>query len=482
MSMTGALNSAISGLNAVTTATGLVSENIANALTPGYGTRSITLSSSTVGPGVQVHGVDRISDPVLVANRRAADATHANASVQADFWSRFESLVGQPDDPGSISAGIGRFEQSLILATSSPDQFGRLNDVVVQANLLTSALNSASEGLRDMRSAADQTIGLMVDDLNTSLSQLEELNTQIASVEIAGGNSASLQDQRQVVIDEINVLVPVTVVPREHGKVALYTDGGAILIDGPAAEIGFTAATDTMPEMTIENGALSGLTINGNPVRTDSVNGALRGGALGAQFALRDEWAPEAQANLDAVARDLIERFEDPTLDPTRAPGDPGLFTDNGTLFDPLNETGVAGRISINPVVDPAQGGESWRLRDGLGAATQGAPGDATLLLAMTEALSSPRAIASGEMGGTFVTANEASAGLFSFAAHEANIGQNAMSFSSANLTELSRIELAQGVDTDAELQSLLVLEQAYAANARVIEVVSEMMDQILRI
>jgi len=38
------------------------------------------------------------------------------------------------------------------------------------------------------------------------------------------------------------------------------------------------------------------------------------------------------------------------------------------------------------------------------------------------------------------------------------------------------------GVDTDVELQNLLVIEQAYAANAKVIQAVNSMMNKILEI
>lgn len=40
---------------------------------------------------------------------------------------------------------------------------------------------------------------------------------------------------------------------------------------------------------------------------------------------------------------------------------------------------------------------------------------------------------------------------------------------------------LADGVDTDAEMQKLLQYEQSYAANARVLVAIDEMLDQILR-
>ena len=43
-------------------------------------------------------------------------------------------------------------------------------------------------------------------------------------------------------------------------------------------------------------------------------------------------------------------------------------------------------------------------------------------------------------------------------------------------------LELEDGVDTDAELQRLLLIEQAYAANARMIETVDDMMQALLRI
>jgi len=38
------------------------------------------------------------------------------------------------------------------------------------------------------------------------------------------------------------------------------------------------------------------------------------------------------------------------------------------------------------------------------------------------------------------------------------------------------------GVDTDAEMQSLLLIEQSYAANARVIQTVSDMLDILMQI
>ncbi len=481
MSINAAINSAMSGLNAVSRATGLVSENIANAMTPGYGRRTLGLAAQTVtGPGVRVTEIRRQADPVLIANRRSAEAGFGAADARAGFFDRMSLLVGEPGDVGSYSDLLNRFESSLISVASRPDSPQRLDDAVSQASAMARALNSAADGLRDMRSQADRTIGTMVEQLNTSLQRLQDLNVAITATDVAGSDISALQDQRQMVIDGINEMVPVTVVDRPRGQVAIYSEGGAILLDGQPATIGFTSVNMTAPGMTLDNGALSGLTINGYEVRTDSANGALRGGTLGAQFAIRDELSVEVQASLDAVARDLIERFEAPGLDPTRTPGSPGLFTDAGAALDPTEEVGLANRIAVNAAVDPTQGGESWRLRDGLEATTPGQPGDAGLLPALGDALTTARALSSGSFGIAAMSATDVASRLISQIGLSQSSSQDALAYASVSLTELSRAELSQGVDTDAELQNLLILEQAYAANARVLEVANGMLDSLL--
>lgn len=483
MSLSSAMHAAMSGLTAVSRATTLVSENIANATTPGYGRRTLALSSQGDGRiGVQINGIVRHGDPVLISYRRAADADLLHADAQVGFFSRLGDLTGSPDSPLSIPSRIVDLEGSLLSAASRPDLGERLDDVAVQASELATSLRQASDGVQDTRAQADQTIAGMVESLNASLSQLQDINTRITRDLASGNGVAGLQDQRQTVVDQINNLVPVTVVDRPGGQVALYTQGGAILLDGVAAEVGFTASGAFGPSQTIEGGSLSGLTINGIAVRTASTDGALRGGALGAQFAIRDEWAVAAQADLDAVARDLVERFQDPAVDPTLASGDAGLFTDAGSAFDPLNETGLAERLQLNATADPAQGGESWRLRDGLGATAPGEPGQTGLLVALSDALATPRIPSSGSFGTGAVSAGSLGAALVAGTQQHLANAESQRSFAAATQFDLSQKESQLGVDTDAELQSLLVLEQAYAANAQVISAIDEMMAEILRI
>ncbi len=481
MSISAAFNSAISGLTAAGRAAEIVSENLANSRTPGYARRSLVLeSNSRAGPGVRILGVQRHVDPGVVANRRGADAEHGLASTLAGFHTRFEALLGTASDPTSITNRMAEFESALIAAASRPDSSQRLDMVAIRAADLAQSISGAADGLQSMRTQADLAIGTQVDRLNQVLQSVQKLNNRITATGSNGGIE-SLLDQRQVLIDEINTIVPVNVVPRDFGQVALYTDGGAILLDGPAATLSFDVTRATVPEMNIDDDTLSGLQINGVSVRTGSLNGAMPGGTLAAQFQIRDELAVAAQTDLDALARDLIERFETTGLDPTTAVGDPGLFTDGGLVFDAALEVGLSNRLSLNSLVDLRQGGESWRLRAGLGAAGPGEPGEARQLQAFEQILSEARTPASGSFGTGQLTAVAIGTSLLSRAGQNRNLSDQTLSFAAASQTEMTRIELAMGVDTDAELQALMIIEQAYAANARMIEAADEMLQALLR-
>lgn len=481
MSISSALSNAMTGLRAAGRSSEVVSANIANALTPGYGVRDLSLSSSQIG-GVSIDGVVRNVDPALLSSLRLADAEFGNTTDKARFLNEFEGILGTPDEPNSLSARMAEFENSLITAASRPDAPERLQIVADSARDIATLLNDASDQVQRVRSDADRNIQIQVDRLTNALSNVKELNEQITRTLTTGGNASSLFDNRQALVDEISKIVPVRQVPRDNGEIALYSIGGAILLDGSVAEIEFSAVNQVTPFMTVGAGTLSGLTINGFDIRTDDERGALRGGTLSAQFEIRDELGTKAQSQLDGYARDLIERFQDPAVDATLAAGDAGLFTDGGIFFDPVNEVGVSARLSLNAAVDDRQGGEPWRIRDGINAVAPGDVGDSRLIQSLSAALQNTRVPASGGFGASAFSAANLVATMTSQIGADRFLADQKLSFASSQFNELTQQMLDEGVDSDRELQRLLVIEQTYAANVRVIEAADEMMQTILRL
>ncbi len=482
MSITGSIANALSGLNATSRRAEIVSSNIANANTEGYGVRQLDVSAATVaggGSGVRIDGVTRLIDNGIIQDRRLADASLGDSTTRASFYARIEHAIGTPEAPGSLTGRIANLEASLISAASRPDSEPRLQDVLNEARGITTHLKTASDEVQTLRREADQAIASDVKRLNQGLQQVREINISIAATQARGLDGAALQDQQQRIIDSISSIVPIRQVPRDNGTVALFTTGGTILVDGKAAEIEFTPTGIITPDMTV-SGLLSGLTINGNPVDTSSSNSSMRGGSLIANFEVRDELAIETQSQLDAVARNLVERFQSPTTDPTLGPLDAGLFTDTGVAFDPLNEEGLSARLEINALTDPQNGGEIRRLRDGLGAIIPGNVGNATQLQRLATALQDPQTVVSGGFSPTARGMTTLVSDLLSSYGTARQAAEADVAYGNVQYETFKTLELQAGVDTDREMQELLLVEQAYAANARVLQTADELIQMLI--
>ncbi|MEP2717491.1 flagellar hook-associated protein FlgK [Pseudophaeobacter sp.] len=481
MSITSALNSAMTGLTANARLSQVTSENLANALTPGYSSQTLNLHTNGVTPGVRIGDVERNIDPALQSSARKAEAEHSKSQVYADFYARMSGLVGKVDDSTSITAQISNFDAALVEAVSRPDSTERLHDLSVKAGLIVQSITAAADGLNKLRVAAESSIDVQVDQLNNQLKELEKLNARIVVTQAAGASTTAMEDQRDLLVDQVNAAIPVNVVQRDQGRIALISVGGVALLDGKAAEISFDAKRNIEPQMTQANGLLSGLEINGFAMDT-TVTGPLRGGTLISQFDIRDNVAVESQNDLDAMARDLVERFQDPALDGTIGLTDAGIFTDAGGFFDPADTIGLAARLELNDLVAMDGQAETWRFRDGLYAATPGEPGNASLLNAYSDVISENRTVSTIKLGTISSDLNTLSASVMSRFARDSDSANNSLSFAATSHTEMAKAELALGVDSDAELQNMMVIENAYAANAKMLSAIDEMMQSLLRI
>ena len=351
-------------------------------------------------------------------------------------------------------------------------------EILQSATSLAAKLTSISDTVQVERQNADAQIGRSVDQLNASLENIAGLNDKISTAQSNGQDVSGLMDQRQVEIDRISDLVPLRTVPRDRGQIALITSNGTTLLDGKAAELNFTRNATITADMTLTSGRLSDIEITGAGSLVGTTTAALAGGKLAAMFEIRDTGAVAVQTQIDAASRNLIEKFSDPALDPTLVGGAPGLFTDAGAAIDPTTEEGLAGRISVNSAVDA---GNLWRIRDGIGAVAEGASGDNTLIENYRAALGRADLPASGNFAGARDSA-DLFADILSEVGFERQTAEVRAQFSGDQQSSLADIEKSAGVNTDQELQKLLLIERAYAANAKVIQAVDDMLQQLLRI
>lgn len=484
MSISGALAAAISGLTATSRAAETVSSNVANASTDGYGRRELVLTTrqtGTSGAGVSVRSTARIVDEGIIADRRLADARLADADTRLGMYESLQAALGEPDDPTSLVGRVAAFEAALAEAESRPDSETRLLAVVNAAHRLTERLGSAADKIVDIRSAADADIADQVQRMNGGIARIDALNDQIFLYEKTGRDPNALMDRRQTEIDALAEIVPLRVVDRPGSRVAIFTTTGLQLLDDRPATISFDATAIVPADFRVEDGDLGELMVDGRTVPVLGDRSLAAGGTLAGAFAVRDQLAPPVQDALDGFARDLIERFEDPLLDDTLVAGDAGLFTDAGNPLNLAATEDLASRLRISDAVDPDEGGDVWRLRDGIGAAGIGDVGDARLLGAYADRLAETRIPAQGGFSSPLSVHGIATHVLSEVSGGRA-IYELEGTAARAGRDELRLAEFANGVDTDRELQDLLRIETAYSANARVIQTLDDMLQTVLRI
>lgn len=479
MSITSALMTATTGLGAVARGAETVASNIANAATDGYARREVLTSSQIPSGGVRIDGIARMINTGILAEYRIALAGSGHAARINDFHTVIEGAVGIPGNPTSISDRLAAFEAALVSASSRPDDDIRLADVLTSMTDLTKAINRMGNAAQDARLDAQDAITRDVGRLTSGLAAVARLNKAI-TVETANGRDVSaLEDARQREIDGIAEIIPLREAKRENGQISLFTTGGAALLDGSKpVEIEFLAIPPPQPGMGV--GGLSFLVIDGRPL-TESQMELYGGGTLAASFEIRDRLAPVFQQQADQFAADLSLIFGDTGPDSSIPMGGPGLFTDQGAAIITAPTPGLAQRLAINPAVDPEQGGETWRLRDGIHAVTPGNIGDSTLVEKMIAALRAPlsnpqTANAAGRSLGDLTASLAGSTSTARVRSDAIRAGR------SAHDQALQHSLAAGGVDTDHELERLLAFEQAYAANARVIKAADNMLGTILGI
>ena len=366
----------------------------------------------------------------------------------------------------------------------TPEAEPRQASAVDAAKDLVALLNRLSDAAATTRQNADASIDAEVATVNTNLQKIADLNAKIQFIAPTDLTLPTLIDERERLVDEISAIIPVKGQLQDSGALHLYTAEGVFILRERAETVSFNhnaIITAQMEYQPAGAGALSGIFVGTQEITPGSGDRfAVHSGSLAGHFTMRDDLAIDFQDRIDGFAADLVARFEDPTVDPTLTAGDPGLFTDGGAPLDPLLVTGLAGRISLNALADPLQGGTVSALRDGLQAAAPGPAASDTIVRNLLGTLRAPNA-ASGVPGlsGAY-SSIELAAGIVEITAIARTGAETDASRINATRIAMAEAEASRiGVDQDAELASLIQIEQAYNANVQIIQTVSRMMQEL---
>jgi flagellar hook-associated protein 1 FlgK len=313
MGLSVTLSNALSGMRVGQSALDVLSHNVANAGTPGYHRRSISVID-TLGVNstyAREGQLTRAFNQSLQSHYTRAVSESSFSSVQSTYLDRVQILFGKPGTTGSLDSVFSAFSSSLNELSTSPDNFATRAETVQKAQILAGTLNRFTSDIQSLRREIESKLSTSVDDINSYLASLERINGRLIDQGIDPASRATLMDQRDRLIGALSEQMDLAVDYRANGSVALMTRSGVGVLDGKASVFSFASAGSLSANSQFNaNDALTGvgkLTITtASGLSIDLVKqDVLRSGELKGLIDLRDNHLVQAQDQLDSIAATL---------------------------------------------------------------------------------------------------------------------------------------------------------------------------------
>ena len=320
MSISAAISTALTGLQATQAGIDLVSTNISNSGTVGYTRRELVTREAVAGgrtTGVNVVGAQRLLDTLLQKQMRLENGGAGYTAVKASYHTSLDAMFDAPGATGSLPGLMNSLSSAISALASNPASYSSRTAAISAASDLAASLNSLSGQVQTLRQTAEDSLSASVSQANSILQQIAQVSTQMRASQ-ANAASPGLQDQRDTLINQLSELMDVQVTPRENGVVSISTTGGLLLFDGQQpVTLGFDAKPSIGPQSAYDPdpakrsvGTITATNSQGG--NTDVIaSGMIRSGKIAAYIELRDEVLPQAQTQLDALAAGLASAISD---------------------------------------------------------------------------------------------------------------------------------------------------------------------------
>jgi flagellar hook-associated protein 1 FlgK len=427
---TSALSIAVSALRTHSYAIETTSHNIANAATEGYRRQRVDIQTNfprrsalgMMGAGITAYGVSRATDRLGDERVRTTSGQASFFTTRSDIGRRAEDVFGEPDD--GITVSLSELWTSFGVLSAHPSDDAARYQTISSLNAFASRVNGVRANLDSLTADSMTRLRAEIDNANALAARVAEINTFARQ---PGGLPPDLADERDRNLDALAQGIGAKAQLQEDGRVRVTVEGLAI-VDGDRATALSLAASPVGQVV--------------HPAGPVSVGGA----AGGLQAALLND-VPGFRSELDSFVTSMIS-----TLNTIHAGG----FTPGGAPGgDLLADAG--GVVTVVPT-----GPDDLAATDVAGAALNNR---------IADALAQQRDV-QGEAFRSVVT---------SISGTIAGLGRSADTAVSISEAAESSRDSVVGVNLDEEMTTLLTQQRAYEAAARLVTVVDEMLDTLIR-
>ncbi len=292
----------ISGINAAQKAFEIIGNNVANAATDGYHRQRLNLTPSyatmigsiPMGGGVNISGVTRIIDGLLQKEIFRQQSSLDEISQELATLRTIENAFGELSGGGRLSEAIGEFFNALQDLSAHPGEAIWQNQAVTATESMASQFRTLSDFLNKLDAQITLEAQSTVEEINSLVSRIADLNDSIKRLEITGGQANNLRDKRDQYIVELSKLISVETESREYGIVDVSVTGIPVV----------TSATAFQLEVGLKDNLELGLGVAGE----NNFNINVEGGRLGGLLTSKNELIADVITSLDNLASAIIQQ------------------------------------------------------------------------------------------------------------------------------------------------------------------------------
>lgn len=434
------LNTANKGMNAQQTALHTTAHNISNANTEGYSRQRVELKADLaytyggvgqLGTGVKMDSVIRLVDEFTGKQIRQETATLSQFGTKSEMLEQLETIFNEPSDTG-LNFNIGEMFKSYQELAKNPESLSSRTIVIEKSKTFADTLNQIQSQIDSLIGETDYQIDKQILDFNSIIDNLDTLNRQIFNISVKGHTPNDLLDQRDKLLMEMSSITDFKVEIDKYNRVSVIVGGEAAL-----------------------NHEGKPLNADGDPITLDlrilSTKGAIKG-YLDSKEVLVDQ-LKEMKDYGAAVAAAFNKAHTD------------GVTDDPIAIF-----ISDEGRLSVNPDLIE----DNSKLLAGENAASPA--GDGSRAAAIAAIRNTPI-----DFGGESTTLENKYNSMITRVGISKEHADNMVKNQEALVGQLEmRKESTTGVSIDEEVSNLVKYQKAFEANARVMAVLTEMLDVLI--
>ena len=287
-------------------ALGTISNNIANAATPGYSRQEITLEANPLsrvgttflGTGVSAEAVKRQYDAFVEANYRNSNSDLLSQEPMVSYTNRVVDVLGS--DSMGLSSALDQFFNSARKLSTDPASSAMRGSFLGDAKGLASRFGEISSQLELVLSETTEAVNNSVAQINSITYSLAQVNAQLTKQKNLSEQPADLLDQRDLLLKSLSDYVHVNTQFSNNGVVKVSLGPSFIrdvVVDGTTAlRIGanFSAAS---PEK---------VSLITDPYGKDEPLNAITSGKLAGLLSFREQVLGSARASLDTLTKAFV--------------------------------------------------------------------------------------------------------------------------------------------------------------------------------